>query len=517
MRKGSLLLLLHAHLPYVRHPEHEYFLEEHWLYAAVVETYLPLLDMLERLSNDRVAFGLTLSLSPTLLEMLGDRHHKGRIERYIERLIELAGAEVSRNAKNHALLPLARMYMERARRSRELYAKRYGKDLVSAFRSLGESGHVELITTSATHAYLPNFAPYTGTVRRQIDVARANHEKHLGKVPRGFWLPECGYYKGLDAVLSDSGFGFLFLETHGVLHARPRPRHGVYMPVRSPSGPAAFGRDSETARLVWCAETGYPSDPSYREFHRDIGHDLPLEYIERYVHPDGVRMPTGIKYHRITGAPGEEKMPYDKGRALERAEFHAHDFVSNVNRLTKTLSRRYGFAPLVTAAFDAELFGHWWFEGIEWLEQVLRGLGESTVTPSEYLADAPELEAATPGLSSWGSGGYGRTWAERSNNWALRHLHRAAGLMEDIRQLETHDSLAERALRQAERELLLAQSSDWPFLMEKGASSVYAEERLAGHLDAFNTLYAMLKSGSIEARTLESLEQKNPVFPELGS
>jgi 1,4-alpha-glucan branching enzyme len=515
MRSGRIIFLLHAHMPYVRHPEHGHFIEERWFYEAVVESYIPLLDMFERLINDGVRFGATLSLSPTLLEMLADGLLNERLAEYMERLVELTESEIIRNRKDPAFGPLALMYNKRALWVKGLYELRYAGDLVGALRRLARSGHLEIITTSATHAYLPNFAPYSRTVRRQIRVGIATQERHLGSAPRGLWLPECGYYEGLDEILSGEGVEFCFLESHGVLHASPRPRHGVFRPVRCPSGLAAFGRDSAASGLVWCAASGYPGDHFYRDFYRDVGYELPPRDVTRFVHPDGIRVPTGLKYYRITGK-GCQKKPYIKGHAFRRAGEHALDFVGKMNALTGQLNERYGFGPLVTVAFDAELFGHWWFEGPEWLERTLRGLGEKTVTPSEYLCEDRKLQTVAPGLSSWGSGGYGRTWLEKSNDWALWHLHKACERMEGFSRSADGNAQTKRALRQAERELLLSQSSDWPFLMQKGASAGYAQKRLTGHLEAFSMLYDMALKGPIDENSLRRLESRHPLFPEIG-
>jgi 1,4-alpha-glucan branching enzyme len=506
------MLLLHAHLPYVRHPEHEYFLEENWLFEAVLETYIPLLEMFHRLLDDGVGFRLTLSLSPTLLEMLGDRLLMDRLQRHLQGLLELTEKEMRRTRR---FAPLARMYNERIRAAMALYGGRYGRDLPAAFRALSGTGNIEFITTSATHAYLPNLAPYPEAVRAQIEVGMESHRRRFGKAPRGLWLPECGYYGGLDRVLSGAGIGFFFLEGHGLLHGRPRPRYGVFAPVRCPSGAVAFGREAEAARRVWSSEGGYPGDPDYREFHRDVGLDLPIDYIRPYIHPEGIRVPTGIKYYRVTGKTGRKK-PYVRERALEKARVHALDFARRFRGQAARLGRKYGFSPLVLAPYDAELFGHWWYEGVEWLECLIRALkpGE-TVTPSEYLGEGPVLQEVEPSPSSWGAGGYGTTWLNRSSQWAAMDILRACEAMAGLamRLPRPPSPLIKRALDQALRELLLAQSSDWPFLMHAGPSADYARGRLAGHLEAFNRLHGMITASRVDEAWLAGLEEGHGLFP----
>jgi 1,4-alpha-glucan branching enzyme len=519
MEKGSLMLVLHAHLPYVRHPEHDYSLEELWLYEAAVETYLPLLEMLGRLAGEGVGYRLTLSLSPTLLEMLSDPLLNARLLRHIEGLLVLAEKELLRTRGDASFGPLARMYHGRVKKLKSFYERDCGGDIVGALRALGGTGRVEFITTAATHAYLPNLAPHPEAVTAQLETGIRAFKGHMGLDPRGVWLPECGYYPGLDEALSMLGAGFCFLETHGVLHARPRPPYGVFRPVRCPSGAAAFGRDADTARRVWCARSGYPGHPDYRDFYRDIGHDLPMHYIKEHVHPDGIRVQTGIKYHRVTGSTGR-KAPYVRERALKRAKRHALDFIEHLSGRARTLGETYGFAPLITAPYDAELFGHWWFEGVEWLEFLLRGLdargGIRTVTPTEYLAESPGPELAAPQLSSWGEGGYGATWTADGNGWAAAEILRACGRMKRlIAQAKNPSGPGRRALAQALRELLLAQSSDWTFLMHRDTAAEYAEDRLRGHLANFRLLEGMLAEGRVDMERLAELERKNNVFPGL--
>ena len=517
------MLVLHAHLPYVRHPEHEYFLEENWLYEAMAETYIPLIDMLERLIDDGVDFGITLSVSPTLLAMLDDGLLRERFIRHIERLIELSEKEIVRTKRDARLNPLARMYNRNFKRTLRLFTKRYRKDLAGAIRGVAETARVELITTSATHAYLPNLSSVPDAVNAQISIAVKDHARRFGRRPQGLWLPECGYYEGLDGILKDSGLRYTFLETHGLLFGTPRPKRGVHRPVKSPAGLAVFARDEASSRQVWCSKTGYPGDPDYRDFYRDIGFDLPLKYIGPYIHPDGhpggIRVPTGIKYHRITGR--ERKRVYVRERALERARLHATDFMAKKQSEAGALNSQYGFRPLMVAPYDAELFGHWWHEGMDWLEHLLRGLSAQdivrTITGSEYLSKNRRLEVVRPSPSSWGRGGYGSTWCSESNNWALRHIHAAERAMKRLTGIKAAglDPLGHRAFNQAMRELLLMESSDWPFLIEYGTAPNYGERRLSGHIRNFSAIYGMIVKGEIDEGFLSEAELRTRIFPKM--
>jgi len=452
--RGYLALVLHSHLPFVRHPEAERFLEENWLYEAITETYLPLLAVFERLERDGVPFRLTLSVSPSLAEMLGDPLLQSRYLSHLERLQELAEREVNRTWGDARLSGLARMYLERFRACREAYEGKYQRNLLAALAGLEQRGHLELITSCASHSFLPTLSLVPHAVRSQVAVAVRSHIRHFGGYPRGFWLPECGYYPGVEEFLREQDLHYTFLETHGLLYADRRPRYGVYAPVACPNKVAVFGRDPDSARAVWSSEEGYPGDPVYREFYRDIGFELPLEDLGPFLYDGGLRAHTGIKYWAITAAEGD-KAPYQREAALKKCEEHAEQFVRDRLHQAERLRPHMDRPPLIVCPYDAELFGHWWFEGPEWIEALLRRLARSAeklrmVTASDYLEAHSELQVLQPCFSSWGNKGYAEVWLESSNDWIYRHLHKQAERMQDLaRRFPNEKGLRRRAARVA--------------------------------------------------------------------
>jgi 1,4-alpha-glucan branching enzyme len=518
---GSLILLLHAHLPYVRHPGYDYSLEEHWLFECIRETYVPLLDTLERLADDGISSGLTLSFSPVLMEMLNDDLLRQRFVRYMDNLTELAEQEKKRTARS-AFAPAAFLYAAAFRRVRDLYCGRYGRDLLCAFRKLQDAGHVEIITTAATHAFLPAFEKYPRVIRSQIDLGVESYARVFGRRPEGFWLPECGYFKGLDAHLKRAGIRYFFVESHGLVQGRPRPRYSVYRPVLTPEGVFAFGRDFRSARQVWCADRGYPGDHAYRDFYRDIGFDLPLSYTGAFTRMKDVRTFTGLKYYRVTGKT-ENKLPYDRPAAMQRAAEHAMHFVRERETDFMKLSS-FHFRPAVISAFDAELFGHWWHEGIEWLDMALRKTQEPeatfrVTTPSHYLRGAARtgpFDRIEPAASTWGEGGFSELWIGQRNHHLYRHLHTMAGRMETLVSRRSGSAAVKRAVCQAMREMLLAQASDWAFLMEKDRASTYAEGRVRRHMERFHQLYRMVMENRAPEERVRVMEEEDNVFSWLG-
>ncbi len=520
MEKGYLALVLHAHLPYIRHPEHEFFLEENWFFEALTETYLPLIDVFDKLIEDGVDFRITVSLSPTLLSMFLDPLLQKRYLRHLDRLIELTGKEIERTKWQSAFQKLAWMYHHRFQKARSLYAERYGCDLVRAFRRYLELGVVEVITCGATHGYLPLSEVYRPAARAQVGVAAELFRSLFGQSPKGFWLPECGYHPGDDEILKEYGIKYFFVDTHGILFGSPRPKFGVFAPVYCRSGVACFGRDMESSKSVWSAVEGYPGDSHYREFYRDIGYDLEFDYVRPYINPDGHRMNTGIKYYRITGE-ADSKEPYDPHAALEKAAEHAGNFMFNREKQVEHLSGLLDRKPIIVAPYDAELYGHWWFEGPDWLNFLIRKIhyDQKTVkliTPSEYLKIYPRNQVMTPSMSSWGWKGYSEVWLEGSNDWIYRHLHKMTERMIDLaRHYADPADLERRLLNQMARELLLAQSSDWAFILKTGTHVTYAQQRLRDHAARFDRLYHDLKNHSIDEAALSDIEGKDNLFPHI--
>jgi 1,4-alpha-glucan branching enzyme len=519
--RGYLSLVLHAHLPYIRHPEHRYFLEENWLFEAVVATYLPILELSRNLVRDDIRFRFTISMSPPLVSMLRDDQLKLRTAAYLDRLLELGDMECGRLRGDSRFEPVAHFYRERYGRLKALYDELRG-DIVDGFRKLQDDGFVEVITVGATHGYLPVIREAAAR-RAQIKVAAESYHRHFGRWPRGIWLPECGYTEGVENLLAEQGIRYFFVDAHGLLHARPRPPYGIYAPVYTRAGVAAFARDLESSKQVWSAREGYPGDAVYRDFYRDIGFDMPLDYIGKFVHPDGIRVHTGFKYHRVTGEVDlGAKQPYDPYAARDKAATHAGHFMFCREKQIEHLAAHMDRKPIVVSPYDAELYGHWWFEGPDFLNFLLRKIAcdqdtITTITPSEYLDEYPTNAVAAVSPSSWGDGGYSNVWIDGSNDWIYRHVHMAERQMVDLARRHTGEAhgTVKRALNQAARELLLAQSSDWAFIMKTGTAVDYACRRVKAHLARFRRLRREIEGGWIDDGWLSDLERRDNIFPEI--
>jgi 1,4-alpha-glucan branching enzyme len=522
---GYFSLVLHAHLPFVRHPEHPEFLEEDWLYEAMTEVYLPLIFVFSSLQRSGARPRLAMNVSPPLCEMLADPLLQSRYTRHLENLLALTEKEITRTTQEAPeFLPAARMYNETLSAARRLWMDVYGQNIVRGFRELQEEGVLEIITCGATHGFLPLIST-TEARRAQIDIAVTNYRKHFGRQPRGIWLPECAYEPGIETLLADAGIEYFIADTHAILYGEPRPRYGVFSPVRCPNGVAVFARDLETSQQVWSSIIGYPGDPAYREFYRDLGWDAPLEYLRPHLHADGERRHLGLKYHRITGrdVAQDEKLPYDPATARRRAAENASHFIGE--RIKQAVQLRASFGgrpPHVTSPYDAELYGHWWYEGPQFIDFLFRQLHWNqkeieAISPGDFLDSGIAVQTQQPSQSSWGAEGYFKVWLNEDNAWMYPHQQAAEIRLTALANAhaEPPDPLTHRALNQLARELLLAQSSDWAFQIYQGTTVEYATRRFRSHIRRFNAIAQEIEAGDINEERLAEIEHRDNIFAEL--
>ena len=519
--KGYVSFVLHAHLPFIHHPESEDYLEEQWLFEAISETYIPLLLNFQKLVEEKVNFRITMSMTPPLLNMLDNKLLQERYIKYLNKHIELAKKEIIRTKDDERINTLSKYYFDRYSNDLHIFKDVYNCNIINGFKHFQDIGVLEIITCGATHGYFPILYVTEQTVKAQIAVGVQTYEKYFGKKPRGIWLPECGYVPESDKYLKEYGIEYAIVESHGILYANPTPIYGTYAPIVSPEGLVAFGRDMESSRQVWSSINGYPGDYNYREFYRDIGYDADYDYIKPYIASNGVRVHTGIKYHRITGKNCEKDI-YNLQWAKDSAQMQAGHFLnSRITQIEK--ARKYmDKPPIILCPYDAELYGHWWYEGPYWLYILFKKIYYDQnefelITPGEYIDKFPEIQVCTPCRSSWGANGYSEVWLNETNDYAHKHLHDIGDKMVFLAHtyIDETDKLKIRALNQCAREVLLAQSSDWLFIITNGTMVDYAKKRIKDHVGRFNKLYDSIKTNNIDEGFLSSIEEKDCIFPEI--
>lgn len=347
------------------------------------------------------------------------------------------------------------------------------------------------------------------------------YEKYFGRKPRGIWLPECGYVPEADKYLKEFGIEYIITESHGILYADPTPVYGTYAPIVSPNGVVAFGRDIESSRQVWSSINGYPGDYNYREFYHDIGYEADYDYIKPYIAHNGVRVHTGIKYYRITGDT-DNKDYYNPNWAMDSVYKQSGHFFDSRQAQITNLAPHMHVPPIILCPYDAELYGHWWYEGPDWLYVLFKKIyyddcDFELITPSEYIDRYPEIQVSNPCRSSWGANGYSEVWLNQTNDYVHRHLHVAGDRMVELANMFPNEKnrLKKLALNQCARELLLAQSSDWLFIITNGTMVDYAKKRIKDHIGRFTKLYNMIKDDNIDEEFLKDICKKDKIFPEI--
>lgn len=569
MPQGYVVLVLHAHLPYVlSHGKWPHGSD--WLCEATCETYIPLLNILNELSEKGKNVSLTIGITPVLCEMLAAPRFGSELKSYIGEKLQAAAHDFQTFAANgqDRRAELARMWQEFYEARLDDFTRRYKEDLLAVFRRLQDEGKIEIIVSAATHAYLPLLSLDT-SIAAQVAQGVETYKKRFFKDPRGMWLPECAYRPeerriddrtgkgrhrlGLEAFLAAYGLEYFFIdncllgteEASGAceleIGCEPDQASGVpsrqyearrsgpagdvwpsggrepQFPERYPdlyaihktgkpeSGECAFfTRDTYTSQQVWSGDWGYPADPVYLEFHKK--HD-----------------PGGLRYWRVTDHHGDlgAKLPYDPDRAQERASVHAGHFKEAIEEKLRRYHEETGKIGVLALPFDAELFGHWWFEGIAWLSELISAIDENYVKierASAVLQRIAPLGTVSLPEGSWGEGGFHLTWQNKETAWTWECVHRAERSMAKA-VLEETDETGARILRQMARELLLLQASDWQFLITTKTAADYGKSRFLEHYNAFEDLRNMY-DGYIKTRALAPsdgnvlrlLEERDAVF-----
>jgi 1,4-alpha-glucan branching enzyme len=488
---GTFSLMLHAHIPYCR-KSGVWPAGEEWLFEAMNETYIPLLSILRRFQMKNIKPRIMIGIVPILAEQLADPYMIDKFCVYMEDKIKRAEKDIIRFSDDAKKKQVAAYWRDRFQSNYESFKTIFFKNLMGTFKWLQSEGIIEVLTSAATHGFLP-LLQQDSAVFTQIHTGIKTYEKYFGKKPKGFWLPECAYrYKekgrrAIDEWLADEGIQFFFAENIGIERAEfienkyHEEKPTTYSGYRLESGVCVFGRNQITGKQVWSPQGGYPGDPYYREFHSKDSE-------------------SGLQYWRITGE--DNKQVYEPEKAMERAKTHASHFYSLVTTNLKSIEQsnwKSKLSPIIVSPYDCELFGHWWHEGVDWIEHVYERFSKQssiqTITLSEYINEFKEdFSIIRMGSSTWGENGDFTVWNNPEHAWLWPYINASGKDMEYVMQM-MHDTNRKnltdrnkRILKQLVRELLLMEGSDWPFLLHTKQAKEYANQRFHNHHQRFNKL-----------------------------
>ena len=546
MTVGSFVFMLHSHLPYYRMAGMWPFGEEN-LYECMSETYVPLLNAISELYDEEgIKAKLTVGITPILAEQLNDEHLKNGFIEYLDSRIEAVSKDLERYPDpkvehSQHLKYLAKYYFDWFNHIKDCFINKYNKDLISAFKKYQDLGCIEITTSGATHGFSPLLAT-DSNLNAQFKVGSDTTKRLFGKKAKGCWLPECAYRQGyefvgkdgkkkwrpaIEVTLQNNDIEYFFTESHvieGGNSVGNRRVVGIYgnieyipLPPREETGydtysaywlpdaqVAVMGRNDRAGFQVWSAADGYPGDGCYREFHKKDDK-------------------SGMNYWRITSSTTDlgDKMLYDPVLAMNQVNSNSDHYTTLLYDLLKNYKAQKGKEGLIMVSFDTELYGHWWFEGVEFIKQVIRKLNNfipeiERLTAGEYLEKHPPVDTIQIPESSWGQGGHFYVWLNHLTEWMWPIINGCEKRIIDIvskYEKIPEDKLLHRALNQLARENLLLQSSDWPFLITTWQAKDYATERFEEHVARFEKIADMIEANNINEAELQKIESIDNCFP----
>lgn len=520
MPVGRFLLCLHTHMPYVlSHGKSPHGTD--WIMESAAECYLPILHALDRLIQEGIKPRWTINMTPIVCEQLNDPAFKAEFEAYCQDKIDAAISDRERFEREGPLwmVGLAGMWQRQYTRTLVQFKHKWGRDIVDGFRYFQDEGSVELITCCATHGYMPLLGT-DESCQAQVKTGVDVYKRCFGRQPRGIWLPECAYRpmypwkspagdqdqpwprKGVEEYLAENGIEYFFVDSHMIRGGAPLGTYAAKFPqlaelfarsskwftppvearseyehYRLPNGVTVFARDPETTVKVWSGEHGYPGDPYYLEFHKQL-------------------YPGRLRYWRISEDKRDlgKKQPYDPWSAFENIGNHADDMVRTLKGTLGHYRGNWEREGTVVAMYDTELFGHWWWEGPEFLYELARRLHYEpeieSVSAGDVIDQEPAKHVITMPEGSWGEGGYHFIWLNDDNLWTWKKLYPCERKMRSMAR-QYANGPAREIVEQCARELLLAEASDWQFLISTYAARDYAEVRFQDHIDRFERLAAL--------------------------
>jgi 1,4-alpha-glucan branching enzyme len=565
MHSGNFVLILHTHLPWVLH----HGTAPHgvdWLNEAVAECYLPLLNVFNDLLNEGIRPAVTLDISPVLCEQLEHPDFKKAFIVYCDKMIDAARKDredFTQWGYDQHHIWLTQFWEDWFTARKNDFLFKYDSSVIKGLKDLQDKGAIEIMTCGATHGYLPLLG-YDKSVNLQIKAAVENYKKHFGREPRGCWLPECAYrpsYEwhtyipvepfhskrlrtGVEQILAAHGIKYFvtdedliqrinpigvfvsddnnefisvnsenYRQDMGNFDKSPQRIYNVSSSEKTGYGTAAaFTRHQKISMQVWSGELGYPGEPDYLDFHK--------KHVNSW-----------LRYWRVTDTKADMmyKTLYHPDWIYDKADKQAMHFIHHVENTSNYDKHLTGKLSTVCTPFDTELFGHWWFEGPEFIRAVLRGLHHSpyvnAVTATEQLLAVNPREVVALPEGSWGEDNNHHVWSNEENTWTWECIYndelRLNNLLEKfpVKNLNLNQK---RIALQILRELMLLHSSDWQFLIHTQAARDYAEQRFTYHHSDFNRLCDLFEKYENpseilkeDLRYIEETEKRNSIFPEL--
>ena len=519
MSTNNLIFVIIAEQGYIRNTENldSFYAQNDILFSAISDTYIPLLNMLSRLEKDRIPFKIALVISPVLCTLLSDAEVQNQYIDYLDRRIAFGNEELERQKDAPLVLEQVKLNLKKLMTDRVDFIETYSCSLLDKIKYFASKGYVELIPTTATYAYLPHYEDLTEVLNAQVETGLYAQRHFFSDSGEGFLLPNLGWTSSTDRVLRSYGINYTIVDTRTLLYANPIPENGIFSPVRSNHSLVLFARDRSTPSVI-NGNNGFMYNKVYRCQQRDIGFDLNSSDMETFLGRKGIRVQTGFKYW-ANGEYDEDNIIYDANLAEERVQIDAKLFFEEKKeRLTKASIAMKGKPAILTCTIPATLLGQNWYEGINWLEKVIRLVANDNTTSlslfREHLGNQFDMQKIRPYPAAASGTGYAEELLDGSNSWMIRYIRKASERMIDLTdRYPAETGLKSRLLNLAAKELLLAQSSDWPRMIQDSPLPDYARDEFKKHILSFSKIFDSLASNTVSTEWLINMEKKNPIFP----
>ena len=523
MAERRIVLLLNASQEYIRHTgddEKKFAAQTNRLFENMTEVYIPLVKLFEALENDGVDFRVCLVLSPVLCNLLEDPIIQNQYTIWLDEHIALGQKELERCRNNPSLLQSAKFCLEKFQEARLSFAK-YNQKIVKKIHEFQKKGFVELLATCGTDIFFPHYNDIPEVISAQVETGIYAYRASFGMLPDGFWIPQLGYYPGVEKIIRAYNMNYTVVDARSFLFSDIEPKNGIFSPARFANALPVFARDSRTDAEIF-GEGGYSSNPVYLDKNRDVGFELPLECLNPLVCEGAPRYSMGFKYWKKH--PHSDGDMYDYEEAVAQCEKDAADFLEKKSALLRQADEILNGAentvlPTVSLVISVSLnrLCQNWSESIYWMECMLRNAskyGLSFELAKNIVGKPQDLQKINPYFGSASGVGYGEDLLSSKNNWMIRYVRKASKRMVDLSErFPTDTGLKARLLNLGAKELMLAQSCGWAKMMHNNDFPEYASLRFNQSINDFTAVFDALGSNTVSTEWLTNLESEHQLFP----
>lgn len=517
MSEKNLVLILVAHQGYIRctDSQKDFGAENDILFSAISQTYLPLINLFHKLKKEKVPFKISLVLSPALCALLDDSVIKKQYVEWLDRRIALGEHEIERLKEKPKLQKNAQFCLTQAQQNKIDFVEKYRQNLLAQFSMFAKKGYIELLATTGTYAFLPHYADMPEVLNAQIETGSYSHKYFFDSAAEGLWLPFMGYAPGIETVIRSYGLNYTILDTQALLFSETQPADGIFSPVRAANSLAIFARDRDTPDDITNIQTGFAANKVYKNQQKDIAFELPPEELSDFLKTDFARVNSLYRYWSKIEDESGVCEPYDYEKACVQAQKDAQSFLEQKNKKLDEAASLLNKKVCLVCVLDASILGQDWAEGIIWLEDVLReNSGSRFASCGELIENQFKFQKIVPYPSAASGTGYGEDLLDNTNSSMIRYTRKMCDRMVDLSDRFPLDTgLKIRLLNLAARELLLAQSSEWPKMLHDGKLPEYVEKRFKEFVIAFTTVFDSLGSNTVSTEWLTRLEKEHAIFP----